>query len=124
MAPRGALGQETRPGTRIERRPLFPGHGAQSLIALKLVVLHLPPERSEISPHPWAPCLWEPSSFSDRWARAEEAKSIGGEEEVWIVEIMAVIEWKATWSGQAEAGVEEEEAWIVTSSMRPSPVSP
>ena len=83
------------------------------------MVLHLPPERSEISPHPWAPCLWEPSSFLDRWAWAEEAESIGGEEEVWIVEIMAVIEWKATWSGQAEAGVEEEEAWIVTSPVGP-----
>ena len=87
-------------------------------------MLHLPPERSEISPHPWAPCLWEPSSFLDRWAWAEEAESSGGEEEVWIVEIMAVIEWKTTWSGQAEAGVEEEEAWIVTSSVHPSLVGP
>ena len=84
--------------------------------------LHLPPERNEISPHPWAPCVWQPSSFLDRWACVEEAESIWGEEEVWIVEIMVVIEWKTTWSGQAEAGVEEEEAWIVTSPMHPSPV--
>ena len=124
MAPRGALGQETRPGTRIERRPLFPGHGAQSLIALKLVVLHLPPEKSEISPYSWAPCLWQLSSFLDQWARAKEAESSRGEEEVWIVEIMAVAGRKMTWSGQAKVGVEEEEAWIVTSPARPSPIRP
>ena len=93
------MGQEARPGARIERRTLFLGHGAQSLITLKLVGLHLPPKRSEISPHPWALCLWQPFSFLDRWARAEEAESIGGEEEVWIVEMMVVVRWKTTWSG-------------------------
>ena len=120
MAPRGALGQEAKPGARIKHQPLFLGHGAQPLITLKLVGLHLTPERSEISPHPWASYLWQPSSFLGRWARAEKAESIGGEEEVWIVETMAVVGRKTTWSGQAEAGVEEKEAWIVTSPMHPS----
>ena len=46
------------------------------------------------------------------------------EEEVWTMEMMAVIGWKTTWSEQAEAGVEEEEAWIVTSQVRHSPVGP
>ena len=105
MAPRGALGQKAKPEAMIECRPLFPGRGAQSLIALKLVGLHLPPERNEISPHPWAPCVWQPSSFLDRWACVEEAESIWGEEEVWIVEMMAVVRPKTTWSRQAEAGV-------------------
>jgi len=36
------------------------------------------------------------------------------------VEMMAVIGWKTTWSEQAEAGVEEGEAWIVTSPACPS----
>ena len=31
------------------------------------------------------------------------------------MEMMAVVGWKTTWSRQAEVGVEEEEAWIVTS---------
>ena len=125
MAPCGALGQEAKLGARIEHRPLFPGLDAQSLIVLKLVGLHLPPERSEISPRPWALCLWQPSSFLDWWARAEEAESIGGEEEVQIVEMVVLIRWKMTWSGQTEAGVvKEEEAWIVTSLARPSPVGP
>ena len=110
MAPCGALGQEARLGAQIECRSLFPGHGAQSLIALKLGGLHLPPERGEISPHPWAPCLWQPSSFLGRWARAKKVESIRKEEEVWIMEMMAVIGWRTTWSGQAEAGLEEEEA--------------
>ena len=48
----------------------------------------------------------------------------GGEEEVRIVEITAVMGWKMTWSAQAEAGVEEEEAWIVTSLAHPSSVNP
>ena len=48
----------------------------------------------------------------------------GGEEEVWIVEMTAVMGWKMTWSAQAEAGVEEEEAWIVTSLAHPSSVNP
>ena len=124
MAPHGALGQEARPGARTERRPPFLGPGARSLIALKLVRLHLPPEMSKISPHPWASCLWKPSSFSDRGARAEEAESIGKKEKVWTEETMAVIGWKMTLSKQAETGVEEEEVWIVASPVRPSSVGP
>jgi len=89
MAPRGALGQEARPGARTEWQPLFLGLGARLFIVSKLVRLHLPPERSDISPHPWAPCLWKPSSFSDWRARAEEAESTGNEEEVWTEEMMA-----------------------------------
>ena len=89
---------------------------------MKLVGLHLPPERNEISPHPWALCLWKPSSFSDWWARAEEAELAEKEEEVWTVKMMASIRWKMTWSEQAEAWVEEEEAWIVASPARPSPI--
>ena len=49
---------------------------------------------------------------------------IGGEEEVWMMEVTAVVGWKKTWSRQAEAGVEEEEAWIMTSPVHPSSVSP
>ena len=55
----------------------------------------------------------------DRWAQTEEAESIGGEEEVWIMEMMAVVGRKTSWSGQAEAGVEEEEVWIVASPVGP-----
>ena len=91
---------------------------------MKLVELHLPPERSEISPHPWALCLWKPFSFLDRRARVDEARLAEGEEGVWTVEMMALIEWKITWSEQAEAWVEEEEAWTVASPRRPSPVDP
>ena len=40
------------------------------------------------------------------------------------MEMMAVIGWKMTWSEQAEAWVKEEEAWIVASPARPSPVGP
>ena len=106
MAPRGALGQEARPRPRTEWRPPFLGPGAWFLIVLKLVRLHLPPERSKISPHPWAPCLWKPSSFLDRRARVEEVESIEEEEEeVWTVEMMAMIGWKMTWFEQAEAWV-------------------
>ena len=82
MAPRGALGQEAKPRAQTKWRPLFLGPGARFSIVLKLVTLHLPPESSEISLYPWAPCLWKPSSFSDRRARAEEAESTGKEEEV------------------------------------------
>ena len=64
---------------------------------MKLVRLYLPPERSEISPHPWALCLWKPFSFSDRRARVEETESTEEEEEVWTVEMIAVIGWKMTW---------------------------
>ena len=35
-----------------------------------------------------------------------------------------MIGWKITWSEQAEAGVEEEEAWIVTSPVHPSSIGP
>ena len=83
---------------------------------MKLVGLHLPPERSEISPHPWALCLWKLSSFLDR--QVEE------EEEVWTVEIMAMIRWRMTWSRQIGAWAEEEEAWIKTSLAHPSLVDP
>ena len=79
---------------------------------------------SEISPHPRAPCPWKPSSFLGRWARAEEARLIVKGEEVRIVGMMAIVGWKITWSGQAKARVEEEEAWIVTSPTRPSLVGP
>ena len=120
MAPCGALGQRARPGVQVEHQPPFPGLDAQSSIVLKLVGLRLPPEGSEVSPRPWAPCLWQPSSFLDRWARANEAELIGGEEEVQIVEMVAVIGWKTTWSGQTKAGAEEEEeARIVTSPVGP-----
>ena len=91
MAPRGALGQEARPGALTEWRPLFLGPGARFLSVLKLVRLHLPPERSKISPRPWASCLWKPSSFSDRRAQVEEAESTGKEEGVWTEEMMAAI---------------------------------
>ena len=67
-------------------RLLFLGPNARFSIVLKLVGLHLPPKRSEISPSPWALCLWKPSSFLDR--QAEE------EEKVWTVEMMALIRWK------------------------------
>ena len=97
---------------------------SQFLVVLKLVGLHLPPERNEISPHPWALCLWKPSSFSDWWARAEEAELAEKEEEVWTVEIMAMIRWRMTWSRQIGAWAEEEEAWIKTSPAHPSLVDP
>ena len=77
---------------------LFLGPGARFLFVLKLVGLHLPLEKSEISPHPWALCLWKPASFFNRQARADEARSVEGEEEVWTVEMMASIGWKMTWS--------------------------
>ena len=77
---------------------------------MNFVGLYLPPEMSEISLHPWAFCLWKPSSFLDQRALAEEAKSAKEEEEVWTVEMMTLIGWKMTWSEQAEAWVEEEEA--------------
>ena len=109
---------------RIVWRLLFLASGARFLVFLKLFGLHLPPERSEISPHPWALCLWKPSFFPDRRARAEETESVEEEEEVWTVEMMALIGWKMTWSEQAEAWVEEEEAWIVAVSARPSLVGP
>ena len=116
--------QKARLGARTEWRPFFLGLGARFLIVLKLVRLHLPPERSEISPHSWAPYLWKPFSFSDWRARAEEAELTGKEEEVWTEEMMATIGWKMTRFEQAEAGVEEEEVWIVASPVRPSPVGP
>ena len=75
-------------------------------------------------PHPWALCLWKPSSFLNRRARADKARSVEGEEEVWTVEMMALIGWKMTWSKQAEAWVEEEEAWIMASLAHPSSVGP
>ena len=40
------------------------------------------------------------------------------------MEMIAVIGWKMTWFEQAKAGVEEEEAWIMTSPTHPSPVGP
>ena len=40
------------------------------------------------------------------------------------MEMMASIGWKMTWSEQTEAGVEEEEVWIVASLVCPSPVGP
>ena len=79
-------------------RLLFLGPGARFLIVLKLVGLHLPPERSKISPHPWALCLWKLSSFLDRRVQAKEVESTKEEEEVWTMEMMAVIGWKMTWS--------------------------
>ena len=105
-------------------RLLFLGPSARFLIVLKLVGLHLPPKRSEISPHSWALCLWKPFSFLNRRARADEARSTEGEEEVWIVEMMALIGWKMIWSKQAWAWVEEEEAWIMASPVCPSLVGP
>ena len=77
-------------------------------------MLYLPPERSGISPHPQALCLWKPSSFLGRQAE--------GEEEVWIVEMIALIGWKTAWSEQAEAWGEDEEAWIVASPAHASSV--
>ena len=91
-------------------RLLFLRPGARFLIFLKLVEIHLRPEWSEISPHPWALCLWKPSSFLDRRAQTDEAGLAEGEEGVWTVEMMALIGWKMTWFEQAEAWVEEEEA--------------
>ena len=81
---------------RIVWRLLFLASGARFLVILKLFGLHLPPERSEISPHPWALCLWKPSSFLDRRAQADEAGLTEGEEGVWTVEMMALIGWKMT----------------------------
>ena len=87
-------------GARLEAqivwRLLFLGPSARFLVVLKLVGLHLPLKRSEISPHPWALCLWKPSSSLDWWAWAEEAESAEEEEEVWTVEMMASIGWKMT----------------------------
>ena len=60
----------------------------------------------------------------DRRARAEEAESIEEEEEVLTVEMMAMIGWKMTWSGQIKAWAEEEEPWVVTSPTHPSLVDP
>ena len=68
---------------------------------------------SGISPHPWAPYPWKPSSFLDQWAKEEE--------EVWTVETTVVTGWKMTWFGQARAWAEEGEAWAVTSLAHPSP---
>ena len=58
----------------------------------------------------------------DQRAQAEQAESIGEEEEVWTVEMMVMIGWKMTWSGQTETWAEEKEAWIVVSPARPSPI--
>ena len=60
----------------------------------------------------------------DRRAWAEEAESVEEEEEVWTMEMMALIGWKMTWSEQAKAWVKEKEAWIVASPTRPSSVGP
>ena len=68
--------------------------------------------------------IWKPFFSLDRQVRVEEAESIGEEEEVWTGEMMVVIGWKITWSGQIEAWAEEEEAWIVTSPVHPSPIGP
>ena len=46
------------------------------------------------------------------------------EEDVWTVEMIALIGWKTASSEQAEAWVEEEEAWIVAFSACPSLVGP
>ena len=46
------------------------------------------------------------------------------EEDVWTVEMIALIGWKTASSEQAEAWVEKEEAWIVASPTCPSPVGP
>ena len=91
-------------------RLIFPGPGAQLLIILKLVRLHLPPKRSGISPHPQALYLWKPSSFLDRRA-----------ERVWTVETMAAMRWKMTWSRQVKAWAEDGEVWVVISPVYPSP---
>ena len=45
-------------------------------------------------------------------------------EEVRIVGMIAVVGRKTTWFGQAEAGVKEQEAWIMTSPAHPSLVGP
>ena len=58
----------------------------------------------------------------DQRAQAKEAESIGEEEEVWTVEMMVMIGWKMTLSGQTETWAEEKEAWIVVSPARPSPI--
>ena len=116
--------QEARLGARTGGRLLSLSPGARFLIVLKLVRLHPPPKRSETYPHPWALCLWKPSSFLDRRTRVKEAESTEEEEEVWTEEMMAMIGWKMTWYKQAETWVEEEEAWIVTSPARPSPIDP
>ena len=84
------MGQEAKPRAWTEWRLLFLSPGARFLVVSKLVELHLPPRRSETSPHPWALCLWRPLSFLDRRVEEEE------EEEVWTIETMAVIEWKMT----------------------------
>ena len=46
------------------------------------------------------------------------------EEDVWTVEMIAMIGWKTASSEQAEAWVEEEEAWIVASLACPSSIGP
>ena len=40
------------------------------------------------------------------------------------MEMMAMIGWKMTWSGQIKAWAEEEEPWVVTSPTHPSLVDP
>ena len=46
------------------------------------------------------------------------------EEDVWTVEMIALIGWKTASSEQAEAWVEKKEAWIVASPTCPFPVGP
>ena len=124
MAPRGALGQQAKPQARIEHRPLCPSLDAQSLVAFELAGLHPSLEMCETSPNPLAPYPWKSSSSLGRWAQAEEVKSIGQVQEVWIGERVAMIGKEKTWSEQAEAVGDEEEGWIVTSLAHPSPAGP
>ena len=124
VAPHEALEQEAKPGAQVGHRPLFCGLDAQSLVAFEPAGLHLSLERSETSPHPLALYHWNSSSSLGQWTQAEEAKSIGEEQEVWIRETVAAIGREKTWSEQVEAVVEEEEDWIVTSLVYPSPAGP
>ena len=109
---------------QIEYRPLCPILDAKSLFAFELAGFRLPFEMCETFPHPLVLYPWNSSPSFGRWAQAKEVESIGQEQEVWIGEMVATIGWGKTWSEQAEAMAEEEEAWIVTSLVPPSLTGP
>ena len=82
MAPRGALGRETKHFPRIRHRSLSPGFDARSLTIFELAGLRPSPERIEIFPHPWVPYPWNSSFSLSQWVPAEEVEQIEEEQEV------------------------------------------
>ena len=106
------MGQGAKPRARFGRQLPFLDSEVQFLVALKPVEPYLPPEMSEISPHPWVLSFWKTFSFLGQWAEQEG--------EVW----MAAIGRTITWSEQVGAWTEEEEAWAMISPAHPSPAGP